>query len=148
MTTSNDIEIAERAGRKRARMAMALAFIFLLQQAAFMVSPPSDLARTVDHVKVGAWVFLSAILLIFLWTGGMWRYRGAVRELLNDDAVRANRADAMSLGFMVAMIAALLLYVLARIVEVGFHEAIHLIVSSGIVAALLRFGFLERRGFD
>ena len=148
MTTSKDIEIAERAGRKRARMASALAFLFLLQQAVFMVSPPSHLARTVDHVKVGAWVFLSAILLTFLWTGGMWRYRGAVRALLNDDAVRANRADAMSLGFMVAMVVALLLYVLARIVEVGLHEAIHLIVSSGIVAALLRFGFLERRGFD
>jgi len=148
MTTPRDIEIAERAGRKRARMALALASIFLLQQAAFMVSPPPDLARTVDHLKVGAWVFLSVILLAFLWTGGMWRYRGAVRALLNDDGVRANRADAMSLGFLVAMIAALLLYVLARISKVGLHEAIHLIVSSGIVTALLRFGFLERRGFD
>ena len=148
MTTSRDIEIAERAGRRRARITFALAIVFLLQQTVFFASPPIDPARSVDHVKVGAWVCLSTLLILFLWTGGMWRYRGAVRDLLNDDAVRANRADAMSLVFLVAMFAALLLYVFAGVADIRLHEAIHLIVSGGIVAALLRFGFLERRGFD
>ena len=148
MTTSDDIEAADRVGRRRARMTSALAVIFLLQQAVFFVAPPDHLVRTVDQVKVGAWVCLSAVLIAFLATGGMWRHRGAVRALLNDDAVRANRAEAMSLGFLVAMATALLLYVFAGVTETGLREAIHLIVSGGIVAALLRFGFLERRGFE
>ena len=148
MTTSDDIEAADRAGRRRARMTSALAVIFLLQQAVFFVAPPVHLARPVDQVKVGAWVCLSVVLIAFLATGGMWRHRSSVRALLNDDAVRANRAEAMSLGFLVAMATALLLSVFAGVTETGLREAIHLIVSGGIVAALLRFGFLERRGFD
>lgn len=148
MTNASDIEAAERAGRRRVRLIPAVTIIFLAQQGTFFASPPADVTRTVDGIRVGAWVCLSAVLVAFLWTGGMWRHRGAVRALLNDDGVRANRADAMSLGFLAAMLAALLLYVFAGVAGIGLLETIHLIVSAGIVAALLRFALLERRGFD
>jgi hypothetical protein len=147
MMTQSDVEMADKAGRRRARITVALTMLFLLQQVAFFASPPGDSVRLVDHVRVGAWAFLSLVMLLFLWTGGMWRYRGAVRELLNDDSARANRANALSLGFMVAMIVALLIYVLAGRFPITLYEAIHLIMSGGIVTAMLRFGFLERRGF-
>lgn len=146
--TSDDIALADRIGRRRARLMPVLAIIFVLQQGAFLLSPPGDAVRTADHVKIGTWVVLSAVLVAFLRTGGMWRSGRTVRALLNDDESRANRADAMSLGFLVAMVAALILYVVAGFTVVGAREAIHLIVSTGIIAAMLRFGVLERRGFD
>ncbi len=148
MTIADDIEAADRVGRRRARLSVALAVMLLLQQVAFSVSPPpSHLARPVDYVGFAGWVSLSIVLVLFLWTGGMWRSRRTVRALLNDDDARANRAAAMSLGFVVAMAVALLVHIVSLFMIVGLNQAIHLIVSCGIVTALLRFGILERRGF-
>lgn len=151
-TASDDIERADRLGRRRARLMPLLAVLFIAQQASFLVMPPpDDLARTVDQVKVGAWLVLSAVLVGLLWTGGMWLRGRAVRALVDDEAARANRADALSLGFLFAMGAALLLYGLAGIDGVGamsLRETVHIIVTAGIVPALIRFGILERRGFD
>jgi hypothetical protein len=151
-TPSDDIAEADRLGRRRARLMPLLALMFIAQQASFVVMPaPDDPVRSVDQVKVGAWLLLSAVLVGLLWTGGMWLHGRAVRALMNDEAARANRADALSLGFLFAMAAALLLYGLAGIEGVGpigLREAVHIIVTAGIVPALIRFGILERRGFD
>ena len=123
-----------------------LAVIFITQQAAFL-SSMRDLepVRNVDHVKVSAWVVLSLVMLAALWSNGFWFRRKAVRELLDDEATRAHRADAMSLGFLCAMLAGITIYVLSMIEQVHVREALHVVISTGIAAAMLRFGFLERR---
>jgi divalent metal cation (Fe/Co/Zn/Cd) transporter len=146
-TSEDDIAAADRLGHKRAQTLLMLAALFLFQQAAFFAARPEThmLVRTVDQIKIGVWVVLSAVLLLVLLTGGMWLRGRTVRHLLNDDVSRANRAAAVSLGFFCAMTVALLLYVLAGCAEVSQREAIHAIVTAGIVPALLRFGILERR---
>jgi len=143
--TRSDIETAERLGRKRARMWPVLAFLFVAQQGAYFSIPADDAARAVDHVRVGAWVVLSAVLLLILATGGFWRHSKAVRALLNDEVSRAHRAEAMSLGFIVSMVFALVLYATVGLEAVSVRQAIHIIVSMGIVTALIRFAMLERR---
>ena len=143
--TRNDIETADRLSRKRARMLPILAVIFISQQASFFVARIEDGARTVDHVKIAAWLVLSIVLLLALTTGGYWFKPRSVRRLMDDDVTRANRADALRLGFLAAMTGAMATYFLTLFEPVTGREAVHITVTIGIAAALLRFGQLEGR---
>ncbi len=139
-------EEADRLSRRRARMLPILAVVFISQQAAFFGEGSGGAAeRAVDHVKLGAWLVLSGVLLAALWTGGFWLRKREVRALMDDEITRAHRAAALSIGFLVAMLAAIGLYLVDLFEPMTSRMAIHLIVTAGIVAALLRFGLLERR---
>ena len=149
MSQGSDVEVADRLSRRRARMLPFLAVIFLTQQAAYFsdrFEGAGGAMRTVDHVKIGAWLLLSAVLLLALTTGGFWFKSRSVRALLDDEVTRANRASALQLGFVVTMIAAFAIYVLLPVEPMSARDAIHLIVTVGIATALVRFGMLERRG--
>ena len=143
-STTSDIEAADRLSRRRTRMLPALAVLFLIQQTAYF-SEPDAAVRLVDHVKIGAWLILSIVLLLALVTGGFWLKPKRVRALMDDDATRANRASALGLGFVVTMASAILLYALNLLEPISGREAIHLLTTIGIVTALLRFFYLERR---
>ena len=143
MTETSLSEQAERLTKRRARMLPVLAAFYFAQQASFFSSPLRD--RPVDHFKIGAWVVLSLVLLAALVTGGFWSRKRELREMLDDESSRAHRADALGTGFVVAMVTGIILYVAGTVSEVSAREAIHLIVSLGIAAALVRFGWLERR---
>jgi hypothetical protein len=148
MASSKDHAEAERLGKKRAQMWPLIGVIFLTQQATFFSTPEqADLLRTVDHVKISAWLVLTLVLIAALWTGGFWFKRREVRALLDDDVTRANRGRALSLGFLLAMLTCVALYVFAMIEPVGIKLALHLILSVGIMVALIRFGMLERRAY-
>ena len=143
MSELSDVEQADRLGRRRARMLPVLAIFFLSQQAAFFANPPAE--RAVDHVRIGAWVLMSAVILLVLYTGGSWFRSPAVRAMLNDEASRAHRASAMQWGFIAAIVAGMAIYVFQGVTHFTTREAIHLFVSAGLVSALIRFGMLERR---
>ena len=147
MTQSHsDFETAERLGRRRARMFPILALLFISQQASYFSGGAAlEAERNVDAVKLSAWVVMSLVLLFALWSNGFWFRRKAVRDLLNDEATRAHRADALSLGYFCAMLGAIAIYLLSMVEPIHVREALHIVVSLGIAAALLRFGFLERR---
>ena len=145
MTTTEDVEKADRLSRRRMRMVPGLAAIFLVQQASYFSGQIEDGARTVDHVKIGAWLVLSIVLLLFVTTGGFWFHSRRVRQLLNDEATRANRIEGLRVGFIATMAAGIALYFIALFEPVSGRDAIHLLMTAGIAAALLRFGQLERR---
>jgi hypothetical protein len=143
--TISDIETADQLSRRRARMLPALALMFILQQTSFFVGRVEDGRRVVDHVQTGAWLILSIVLLLALATGGFWLKPARVRRLMNDDVTRANRVEAFRVGYVATMMAGIALYFVILFEPVGGREAIHILVTIGIAAALLRFGFLERR---
>jgi len=145
MTDTSDIETADRLSRRRAHALPILAIIFLTQQAAFITQQVEEGTRTVDHVKTGAWLILSVVLLLALTTGGFWFWRKSVRDLLDDDVTRAHRGAAMRTGFLATMMGGIALYLIALFEPVSGREAAHLLVTIGLAAALLRFGVLERR---
>jgi len=145
VNTPSNVEIADRLSRRRARMLPMLAIIFISQQAAYFSGRIEDGARAVDHVKIAAWLVLSVVMLLALTTGGFWFRPKEVRALLDDDVTRANRADALRIGFLVTMASAIALYFVNFFEPMGARDAIHILMSFGIVAALLRFGYLERR---
>ena len=82
-----------------------------------------------------------------MWLSRRMPKRLTMRELMNDEVTRANRASALAWGFTMAIVAAIVLYALESFVPDGAttREVIHVITSAGLVTALLRFAFLERR---
>jgi hypothetical protein len=148
MGQTSDIEVADRLSRRRARMLPFLAVIFITQQAAYFsdrFEGAGTAVRTVDHVKIGAWLVLSVVLLLALTTGGFWFKSREVRALLDDEVTRAHRAAALQLGFIVTMVAAFAFYLLIQFEPMSARDSIHLLVTIGIATALVRFGMLERR---
>lgn len=139
----SNADLADRLARRRARVLPVLGLFLLIQQSAYFAH--GDGARLVDQVRIGAWVAMSAIILFVLTTGGFWFRAAPVRALLNDEGTLANRAAALSTGFISAMLSAILLYVMQGAWEFSVGEAIHLIVTAGLVSALIRFAVLERR---
>ena len=135
-------EQAEQLSKRRARMMMALAIIFLTQQASYF-SGGDD--RMVDQVRIGAWLVMSVVLLLAFATGGAWLKPRAVRDLANDESTRVHRQRAAALGFWTAMGCALGLFVVDLFEPVDGRDAAHLILSASIAAALLYFAMLERR---
>ena len=145
-TQSTDAELAERLNRRRARMLPVLGLFFIIQQSAYWANPPAE--RLVDHVRMGAWVAMALVILFVVPTGGFWRRSPAVRAMINDEQTRANRSAAMSAGFVASMLTGIALYVLQGAIQLNAGQAIHLIVSAGLIVLLMRFAMLERRGFD
>ena len=144
-TTQSDVELADQLSRRRARMLPVLGLFFIMQQSAFWSNPPAE--RAVDHVRIGAWVLLTGVILFTLSTNGFWFRSAKVRAMIDDELTRANRTGAMHWGFVAAMLAGMLVYVVEGVTQFTAREVIHLIVSAGIVMALVRFGLLERRGY-
>ena len=68
--------------------------------------------------------------------------------MVNDEQTRAHRSAAMSAGFIASMLVGIALYVLQGSLQLTAGEAIHLIVSAGLITLLMRFAMLERRGLD
>jgi hypothetical protein len=145
MTT--DYETAERLGRKRARLLPLFAILFLTQQASYFSGPNVDTGRPVDHIRIAAWLVMSIVLLLVFATGGGWFRSREVRALMNDEATQVHRNDAFRFGFFAAMIACVGLYVLDLFEPLGGRDVIHVVMSCGIGAALIRFGMLERRAY-
>jgi hypothetical protein len=139
-------EKAEYLSRRRARMLPVLAVILLSQQAAFFSSLGSPGATSAYTAKVSAWLVLSVIILAALATKGFWLEPKEVRDLIDDENTRANRNDAMRWGFLFSMAAAIAVYALTLFqVQISARDAVHIVMTIGIPAALIRWGLLERR---
>ena len=145
MTERTTAQEADYLSRRRARMLPILAVIYLTQQASYFSQFHGEAVRPVDHVKIGAWVILSLVLLAALTTKGFWLRSREIRDMIDDETTRAHRGDALGWGFVFSILTAIALYFLAMFEPMDSREAIHLIVSLGIPAALVRFGMLERR---
>ncbi|HEX8623822.1 MAG TPA: hypothetical protein VF782_01955 [Allosphingosinicella sp.] len=142
--TESDFETAERLSRRRARMLPAMAVLFLSGQAIFAIGP-DDPTRTVDQVKVAAWLVWALALLLLLATGGGAFRSKRVRALMDDEGTRAHRGRAYAVGFWVAIGTSVGIYALTAFDRVMPREAIHIIVTAAVAGALLTFGALERR---
>jgi hypothetical protein len=86
-------------------------------------------------------------MLFGLATKGFWLEPKEVRDLIDDENTRANRNESMRWGFLFAMGSAIAVYVLTMFEVVTGREAVHIVLSFGIAAALLRWGVLEKRAY-
>ena len=144
MTDRNVADRAEYLSRRRARMLPVLAILLIIQQGSFFSSHPGT-DRAVDQLKISAWLVLSAVILLALWTGGSWLQPRRVRDLLNDETTQVHRTQAFRVAFLASMMGCIFLYFLTMFTRVDTREAIHIILTIGLSAALISFGVLERR---
>ena len=68
-----------------------------------------------------------------------------MRQLANDETTRAHRDIAFRTGFLASMAGCIALYVATLFEALDGRDAVHVIMTIGIAAALMRFGMLERR---
>jgi len=137
-------EKADYLSGRRARMLPVLAIIYITQQATYFTVPSGAAHRAVDDVKISAWLVFSIILLAALSTKGFWLERREVRSMIDDELTRANRQDAMRFGFIFAMLTCIVIYAITMFEPVNGRDAVHVILSDGLGAALIRWGWLER----
>jgi hypothetical protein len=145
MVERSTAERADFLSRRRARMLPVLAILYFMQQTTYFRSTANPHPRPVDHVWVSAWIVLSLIILAALVTKGFWFQPKEVRDLIDDESSRANRLEGLRMGFIFAVLTATALYFVDQFSPMTAREAIHIILSLGLGAALLRFGMLERR---
>ena len=139
-------EKADYLSRRRARMLPFLAIIFLSQQATFFSTVNSPAPHSAYAVKISAWLVLSIVLLAALSTKGFWLQPREVRDLIDDENTRANRNEAMRWGFLFSMGGAIAVYALTLFdLSISARDAVHIVMTIGIPAALIRWGILERR---
>ena len=140
---SNDVE---KALRRRSRAVAVLAIVLISLQGAVLAATEHvtlNGGRLVDKVQVGAFVFLALALMLNVLTGGR---RSRKYPAMNDELVRANRARALKLGYVVTMLALIGVYVAMLLVPLDVYKYIPLLVTFGIVVPALYFSVLERKG--
>ena len=125
-------------------MLPALAIIYITQQASYITMRSGPAYRMVDQVKISAWLLLSAVLLAAIATNGFWLQPREIRSMIDDEVTRANRSDAMRFGFVFALLTCIVIYFITMFEPVNGRDAVHIIMSDGLGAALIRWGWLER----
>jgi len=139
----SDIEIADRISRRRARVFTVMGVYFIAGQAIWFSNP--DGTSRPAHVKIAAWLAWAVVLLIALaFAGGAFRGR-RIRALVEDEVSRANRGRAYAIGFWVAAVTAIALYADSMFEDLTGREAVRIILTFSVGAAILAFGALERR---
>jgi hypothetical protein len=139
-----DQEAAERIGRNRALTILVVGGMFLAQQLSNFVGEARHPERPVNYVGAAIWLVTSIVLLVVLATN-LWFGREDVGPLINDEVTQAHRAEAMRFGFLVTMAACFCLYPISLFEPLSGRHGIHLVMSIGLGAAMVRFGLLERR---
>ena len=142
MEDVNLVEKAERLGRKRAQVFYVLTIVFFAGQGVYFGAPE---ATRDSPPRVGAWLILVLLMLVLLATGGFLIRGRAVRNLLNDESARANRIAAQAVGFWATILALMAVYVESMFDPVTLNQAVHIVGTIGVGAALLTFATRERR---
>jgi hypothetical protein len=136
------VEKAERLGRKRSQIFFVLAMVFFAGQSIYFGAPEA----TRDSLpRVGAWLILVCLMLLLLGTGGFLLSGRKVRHLLNDESARANRVAAQAVGFWATILALIAVYIESMFDPVTLNQAVHIVGTIGVGAALISFAVRERR---
>jgi protein-S-isoprenylcysteine O-methyltransferase Ste14 len=138
---ANDIERAERMSRGRAAI-MALAALVLVVNLVLQYGNPAYVSA---DPRGASWLVVIGLWLFILWNGGGLRLKGNMRALLNDELSLQNRSRALSAGFYVAVLGALVLYALEWRIPIGAGDALKMVSAGALAAALLRYAWLEWR---
>ena len=141
--SAEEMALAEKLTKRRARVSIILGIFFLMTMATSLgVDVPANRPET---VKIAAWIVWAAALLFLLATGGGLLRGKSVRGLMNDDSTVDNRQRAMVGGFWATVLAAFALYAISLYEPVSGREAIRLLLSAAVGMSVIRFGILELR---
>ena len=147
-TDTQDLdERAARIEHRTTRILISSGFMFGLWQISYwMLFLPRDGAlRRVDIVAGLAFVAWSGALLMLIATGGGAFRARAVREILDDELARAQRARAYQNAFWTMILVTLAAYAAAQFVDLDARLLAHATLSTGVLVAVATVAFLRRR---
>jgi NADH:ubiquinone oxidoreductase subunit K len=141
--SSDDIALAEKLTKRRARGSIVLGIFFLVTMATSLgVDFPANRPQT---LKLAAWIVWAAALVFLLAVGGGLFRRKSVRALMNDESTIENRRRGMVAGFWATVLSAFALYAITFYEPISGREVIRLLLSAAVGASIIRFGILEQR---
>jgi hypothetical protein len=141
----SEIERADRISRSRALAAPFIGVAALsVQQWLFFGREWDELSS----LQLGIWAILAALALLVLIGGGKWLTPRSLRPFVHDESSRDNRLKAIFGGFTVAMLTALLVFLVSPFEPLSAQRAAHIIISMGLGVSLLSFGITELRALD
>ena len=89
-------------------------------------------------------VWCGSLLMLLATGGGAFRSRD-VREILDDELARDQRAQAYRNAFWAVMLIALIVYVAAQFTTIDARFLAHAMVSAGVVVAVVTRAYLNRQ---
>ncbi|MEM5516023.1 hypothetical protein WNY37_03610 [Henriciella sp. AS95] len=139
----------EKYSRRRRCLLVAMALAFIVWQAAGfgifddIVGGDRRFVRVISIVAPVIW----AGILIWLVGGKAMRDASAsTQTALDDELVRANRAQAFTTGYWATLIASALVFAVSLFVQIPAHEAVQIVLITGVVAPMFAFAWLEGKG--
>ena len=145
--TKNPHDLAARVSARTSRILLSSGLMFVMWQLGYFVvfTPAPVPPRNVDIVRTIALVAWCGALLMLVATGG-GAFRGReVREILDDELARAQRAQAYQNAFWAVMLVGLAAYVTTQFTTVDARMLAHVIVSAGVLVAVATGAYLNRR---
>jgi len=132
---------------KRRRKGLFVIAIVFTSMLGGVIAATDDIAshgvRAIDVFRIGAFIIIALGVLIFVLTGGPRAFR---HPAMNDELVRANRAKALRLGYVVFVLSTMAIYVSSLFVAVDFSEVLPVLITVGIAVPTLSFAILEQNG--
>ncbi|WP_370177068.1 hypothetical protein [Alteriqipengyuania sp.] len=142
MTDEKDIESAETFGRTRATMAPFLGLLVLVVHQGVFYRWNWEAN---SPFQIAVWVGFIILMLSLLLTGGGWLLPARVRSIANDEATQINRMAGITVGFVGAIVVALLVVVVSPFEPLPAQRAAHMIASMSLGLAFVGYGAAELR---
>lgn len=141
--STEDMDLAEKLTRRRARVAIVSGIFFLATMASSLgVDFP---ANGPQRFKLVAWICWAVALLFLLAAGGGFMSGKSVRHYMNDETTIDHRRRAMVAGFWATVIATFVLYAISFYEPLSEREVMRLLLSAAVGTSIIRFGILEQR---
>ena len=140
-------DLVSRIEGRTTRILAGSGIMFLAWQVAYftLFSPGGSALRRVDIVtSIGFIAWCGALLMLLATGGGAFRGR-EVREILDDERARSQRAQAYQNAFWAMMLVSLAAYVAAHFTAIHGILLAHASLSAGVLVAVATLAYLNRR---
>src|SRR3982074_3708821 len=137
MQSRSPVEIADQFSRKRVILVAVATLVFLGVQ--LIAGPFWGARRGTPYIAQIGWAIKAVVLLLMLAIGsGLLRNR-RIRSLVDDEVSRHNRVMGIVVGYWVAMIAAMGLYLTTAFRDLTARQALYLVVTPSVGVGPLTF---------
>jgi hypothetical protein len=140
-------ELVARLEGRTTRILVSSGIMFVIWQISYFTFfvPRDGALRRVDIVTtIGFVAWCGALLMLLATGGGAFRAR-EVREILDDELARSQRAQAYQNAFWVMMLVTLAAYLSAQFTLIDARLLAHVTLSAGVLVAVATVVYLRRR---
>lgn len=135
------METAEALARRRRWLVLTAAMGFLIWQGSLALRGILEAKMLLVIGLIGAGTFFAS-LVQSVRLGRSAQGRKAQR-VLNDELAQRNRLVALATGFWAMLVVSALIFAAAELFRLNAGAAAHVVLTTGVVTALVRFALLE-----